>query len=231
MNYVYLYFCYFTFGYCLSFPGVATQFIMIDVLHFSPVEMTMAMGIISSPWTMKPLFGFLSDKYEIFDWGRRRPYIACGGLCAAFMYVYIEHFMASKQLFTMALTFISVSVCVADVCADSITVEHVKNEDIKGKLQSNCWISRAFGTLIGAFFGGSSVQHIWGYCGFSISEYLPCDHVRYDLASTEALRQRVGQFVTCIVRQHHPTDVTCVYFLLYEYLTRLWHIVFILFEN
>jgi len=173
MNYVYLYFCYFTFGYCLSFPGVATQFIMIDVLHFSPVEMTMAMGIISSPWTMKPLFGFLSDKYEIFDWGRRRPYIAFGGLTAAFMYVYIEHFMASKQMFTFALAFVSANVCFADVCADSITVEHVKNEDIKGKLQSNCWISRAFGTLIGAFFGGAAYNTFGGIVVFQLVSISP----------------------------------------------------------
>ena len=173
MNYFYLYFCYFTFGYCLSFPGVATQFTMIDGLHFTPVEMTMAMGIISSPWTIKPLFGLISDKFEIFDWGRRRPYISFAGLIAAFIYVHIEHFMRSKQLFTAALVFVSASVCFSDVCADSITVEYVKEEDTKGKLQSNCWIARALGTLIGAFFGGVAYNHLGGTTVFQLVSLSP----------------------------------------------------------
>lgn len=157
----------------MSFPGVATQFTMIDTLHFSPVEMTISMGIVSSPWTLKPIFGFISDKFEIFNWGRRRPYIAFSGLVGAFMYTQMKHYMTSKTGFITALTVISACICIADVCADSITVEHVKMEHIKGNLQSSCWIARASGTLLGALFGGLAYNQLGAVAVFQIVAIMP----------------------------------------------------------
>ena len=127
---------------------------MIDHLRFTPVAMTMSIGIMSAPWCVKPLYGFISDKYAVFDWGRRRPYISMSGLLAAFVYVYMHLFIQDKTWFVVALTFISGQLCISDVCADSITVELVKRETIKGDTQTKCWTARALGTLAGALLSG-----------------------------------------------------------------------------
>jgi predicted MFS family arabinose efflux permease len=173
MRLLYLYICYFTFGWSFSFGAVAMQFVMINTLKFTPVELTMSYGILSAPWTMKPLYGMVSDKFEVFDWGRRRPYISITGLIAACMYVHVNHFMASKTYFIAALTFISANLCFADVCADSITVDIVKDEAVEGRTQSYCWIFRSSGTLLGAFFGGMAYKALGATAVFQIVAVMP----------------------------------------------------------
>lgn len=173
MQLIYLYICYFTFGWSFSFVAVAMQFIMINDLKFTPVEMTMSYGLLSAPWTIKPLYGMISDKFEIFDWGRRRPYIFITGLIAACMYVHVNHFMVSKTYFICALTFVSSNLCFADVCADSITVDIVKDEPVEGRTQSNCWTFRAFGTLLGSLFGGVAYKTLGATAVFQITSVMP----------------------------------------------------------
>lgn len=149
-----LYFCYFTFGIAMSFPGISTQFTMIEKLHFSPSHMTYAYGFIALPWCLKPLYGFITDTVPIVDWGKRRPYICGAGLLSSFLYVYIPHYMHNGKEFTLALTLTSLCICFADVCADSILVSLEKKETIKGQHQTSCWTFRALGTACGAFLGG-----------------------------------------------------------------------------
>ena len=150
----YLYFCYFTFGWSLSFSSVATQFIMMDLLDMTPAEMSLSIAIISFPWCLKPTYGFISDNYHVFNLGRRRPYIAYGGYMTAFLYVFMKEAIKSKYSLVVVLTLISLHICIADVCADSILVEYSNKMKSKGSIQTNCWASRAFGTFIGCLFGG-----------------------------------------------------------------------------
>ena len=133
----------------------------------------MAYGIISSPWCIKPLYGYISDKYVIFDWGRRRPYISIVAYLATCMYVFIPYFIDSKVRFIIALTFISGLICFSDVCADSITVELVKMENVKGSTQTACWTARAFGTLMGSLFSGIVYSNVGAISVFRLSGIFP----------------------------------------------------------
>lgn len=173
MKLFYLYLCYFTFGWCLSFCGIATQFTMMDNLGFTPVEMSLSFGIISSPWCIKPLYGFISDKYAIFEYGRRRPYISMTSYLATVLYVFMNLFIKDKIWFVVALTCISSLICFSDVCSDSITVELVKTETVKGRTQSNCWIARATGTLIGSISSGIMYTTIGAIGVFRLSAIFP----------------------------------------------------------
>jgi len=87
---------------------------MIDKLHYTPVEMTMAYGVISSPWCIKPLYGYISDRYTIFNWGRRRPYISYSCYMACVVSVFMNFFIHSKIWFLIAMTYISASICFAE---------------------------------------------------------------------------------------------------------------------
>ena len=157
----------------MSFSGIAVQFTMIEDLQFGPVEMGYSMVLISFPWCLKPLYGLISDSFPIFDWGNRRPYISFFLFLAAFFYVFINEVIKSKRLFVIALMTISWTVCYADVCADSIMVTIAKKEKKKGNIQSICWGARAFGTLIGAVFGGISYTAIGGINVFRICAIMP----------------------------------------------------------
>lgn len=168
-----LYFCYFTFGFALAFPGIATQFTMIEDLHFHPSSMTYAYGFIALPWCLKPLYGFISDSFPVFDWGKRRPYIAASGLLASFFYVYIPHLISNPHHFTLMLMTISLCISFADVCADSILVEMEKKKKANGSVQTTCWSYRALGTAIGALFGGFAYKALGAVAVYRICALSP----------------------------------------------------------
>ena len=150
-------FCYFVFGFCLSFPAIATQFIFINKLKVSPVGMAYAYSLVSLPWTLKPLYGYISDRFSIFNWGKRRPYIFYAGLLCSYMYIILGKVISEFYSLLSSLIFISFLICFADVATDSITVELVKkfeDKESEGIIQSNNWIARALGTVSGSFLGG-----------------------------------------------------------------------------
>lgn len=136
----------------MSFPTVAIQFTIMSIS--SPVAAGIAYGAIAAPWCLKPLYGFMSDKYPVFDWGKRIPYISFACLMSSYLYITVYDFKDNFFVFILYLTLISMYICIMDVCADSITVFYAKNESSKGLIQSNTWISRGTGTLIGFIFGG-----------------------------------------------------------------------------
>ena len=152
MQNVFLYTIYFTIGFVMSFPTVAIQFTIMNIT--SPVNAGIAYGAIAIPWCFKPVYGFISDKYPFFDWGKRKPYISFACLMVAYLYIHLYDFKENFLIFVSCLVFISMYICIADVCADSITVEYAKREASKGLIQSNTWIARGSGTLIGFILGG-----------------------------------------------------------------------------
>jgi Na+/melibiose symporter-like transporter len=169
----YLAYCYFVIGFVVSFPAIATQFVFMEKISASPVEMTIAYGLIAIPWCIKPLYGYISDRYTMFDWGKRRPYIAYSGLIASYMYVIAGVHLNNMMNMVSILTITSMLICIVDVCADSITVELVRDEEHKGVIQSNNWIARASGTLCGAIFGGMAYQSYSADTVFKITAIVP----------------------------------------------------------
>lgn len=169
-------FCYYVFGFALSFPAIATQFIFITHLKVPPVTLALCYSLISLPWILKPFYGFISDKYNVVDLGRRRPYIAYSGLLASYMYLHLGQVVTRFYLLVSSLVLISFLICFADVCADSITVEMVKkgeNEKTKGIMQSNNWISRATGTVCGSFLGGMAFSVLQADTVYKLTAIFP----------------------------------------------------------
>ena len=191
----YLAYCYFTIGFVVSFPSIAIQFVFMEKLHSSPISMAMSYGIIAFPWCIKPIYGYISDKYTIFDWGKRRPYISFTGLLASYMYIIAGAHLDNIYSMVSILTVISLLICVADVCADSITVELVRNEKNKGVIQSNNWIARAFGTLVGAFFGGMAYNELNADAVFKITAIIPflMSVIIWQLPKSETNSDNIGK--------------------------------------
>ena len=169
----YLAYCYFVIGFVVSFPTIAIQFVFMEKISASPVEMTIAYGLIATPWCIKPLYGYISDRYTMFDWGKRRPYIAYAGLIASYMYIIAGVHLTNMVNMVTILTITSMLICIVDVCVDSITVELVRDETHKGVIQSNNWIARATGTLAGAVLGGIAYQAYSADTVFKITAIVP----------------------------------------------------------
>ena len=177
----------------LGLARLAQTFLLKEDLHMGPAEMSATMGILALPWSIKPLYGFLSDGFPIFGY-RRRSYLVLAGVVGFLSYstlawgsngsgttgsdVALDSMALTSTIVSLLLS--SASIALADVVADGIVVEKtrdaVNNGDdpaIAGGLQSLCWGSAAIGGLISAYFSGSLLETMSPRDVFGIASVLP----------------------------------------------------------
>lgn len=158
----------------LGLARLATSFFLKDELGLSPAEMSALLGIAVLPWTVKPLFGFLSDGLPLFGY-RRRPYLILSGVLGASAWVALGTVVHTGIAAAATITLISVSVALSDVIADSLVVERARTESNSdaGSLQSLCWAASALGGLITAYFSGSLLEQFSTHTVFLITAAFP----------------------------------------------------------
>ncbi|CAB9525633.1 biopterin transporter 1, chloroplastic [Seminavis robusta] len=166
----------------LGLARLAQTFLLKDELHLGPAELSALTGLFVLPWTIKPLYGFLSDGFPLFGY-KRRSYLVVAGLLGCASYTALGHdfggLLAPEQMIpaTVASLMIS-SGCIAfsDVVADGIVVQKTRDSDdpaLAGGLQSLCWSSAAFGGLLSAYYSGSLLQVMKPQDVFQITAILP----------------------------------------------------------
>ncbi|KAL3909733.1 MAG: hypothetical protein SGARI_002450, partial [Bacillariaceae sp.] len=140
----------------LGLARLAQTYLLKDELHLGPAELSALTGIFSLPWTIKPLYGFLSDGFPLFGY-RRRSYLILAGLTGCFSYSLvgnrfwglfdtIDHPEAVIPGTVAALVLSSACIAFSDVVADGIVVQKTRDSNypkIAGGLQSLCWGSAA----------------------------------------------------------------------------------------
>ena len=72
----------------LGIARLAQTFLLKDELHLGPAEMSGLMGVLALPWTIKPLYGFLSDGFPILGY-RRRSYLVLVGIVGFLSYSFL----------------------------------------------------------------------------------------------------------------------------------------------
>lgn len=167
----------------LGLARLAQTFLLKDELHLGPAELSALTGIFTLPWTIKPLYGFLSDGFPLFGY-RRRSYLVLAGLVGCFSYSAVGHDFwgllgENNVAYTVAALVVS-SACIAisDVVADGIVVQKTQesaetNPALAGGLQSLCWGSAAVGGLLSAYFSGSLLEVMKPQDVFALTAILP----------------------------------------------------------
>jgi len=146
-----LYFAYAVYGFTFAFISLSLQFQLVNVYKYSSADLAFAWSCVSMPWAFKPLYGFISDKTG------RRASVCIGSFMSALTLVYLPNF---GEYIVYGMTLASLCICYADVASDSIVVTYTKT---KGKaLQSTCWTSRSFGSMIGTGLSGMAYEYL-GY--------------------------------------------------------------------
>ena len=158
----------------LGLARLAVSFFLKDDLGLSPAQVAALMGIVSLPWMVKPLFGFISDGLPIFGY-RRRPYLFLSGLLGAASWVALATVVQSAWAATLAIALSSLSVAISDVIVDSLVVERARKESVggAGSLQSLCWGTSAIGGLLTAYLSGVLLEHLSTRSVFMITALFP----------------------------------------------------------
>ncbi|MEM9165221.1 MAG: MFS transporter, partial [Cyanobacteria bacterium P01_F01_bin.4] len=158
----------------LGLARLAVSFFLKDDLGLSPAEVAALTGIASLPWTIKPLFGFLSDGLPLFKY-RRRPYLILSGFMGTAAWLALATVVNTAWAATAMILLSSLSVAISDVIVDSLVVERARAESQgeAGTLQSLSWGASAFGGLLTAYLGGVLLEQTSTQVVFGVTATFP----------------------------------------------------------
>jgi len=152
--------------------GIATTFYFKDDLQLTIVQVQFLASISILPWSIKPIYGLVSDRAPVFGM-RRKPYLFIAGLLGALGYFSLATWVHSfRGAFTAVLIY-GVGFALADVIVDGIVAERSRNQKEAGKLQSICRASLLAGGLSVAYLSGVLVEAIGARNVFFITGTLP----------------------------------------------------------
>jgi len=165
---------YLLLGFNFAFPSVAMRYWMMDTVKVTPAQMSAIFGVVSIPWCLKPLFGFVSDSRPLLGY-RRKTYMIFASYLASFMWMVLPFCPHDEFLITLVMTMSSAGMCFADVMADSLLVMAAKNEseENRGSIQSWSWGLRFVGGLLASGTGSIAYEQL-GYAQvFLLNSMIP----------------------------------------------------------
>ncbi|OIT01847.1 putative folate-biopterin transporter 4 [Nicotiana attenuata] len=154
---------YFTQGF-RSFVWTAVSYQLKDNLKLSPSASQFVTSIAFFPWSIKPLYGILSDCFPIR--GRKRvPYLTLATLLSLLPWLILglSSFLRNTRIELMILlTVQNLGSAMADVVIDAMIAEAVRFEraSFAGDLQSISWLAMAFGGICGSLLGGYALLNL-----------------------------------------------------------------------
>ncbi|CAK9161349.1 unnamed protein product [Ilex paraguariensis] len=154
---------YFTQGF-RSFVWTAVSYQLKDNLKLSPSASQFVSSIAFFPWSIKPLYGILSDCIPIR--GRKRiPYLMIATLLSLFPWVLLGLTASSRNSKVQLMTLLSLQnlgSAMADVVIDAMIAEAVRFEraSFAGDLQSISWMAMALGGIGGSLLGGYALTNL-----------------------------------------------------------------------
>jgi len=166
---------YFIQGIVEPTAGLLTQPVQSQLSNWSlsASQIGEFMGIVAIPWSLKPLFGLLSD-FVPLGGRRRRPYLLLTTAGAAAAYVWLGFTWGSPagvDTSRWLLLAATAAVAFTDVAVDASAVEAGQPRGITGQLQSVQWGAMSAATIIGGSLAGYVAQHKllpWAFHGCAL---------------------------------------------------------------
>lgn len=157
-----------------TLPALATLYFLKDDLGVGPVGATSAIAIVNLPWTLKPIYGYLSDNYPIMGM-RRKPYVIGAMFVMSLMWTMMATAVNSEFAAIFCLIFANLGCAIANVSCEAITVELSSSLNYRqaATLQSFMWGSCAAGAFVGSAFGGFMLSTIGKRWMFAIMAVIP----------------------------------------------------------
>ncbi|PIA62346.1 hypothetical protein AQUCO_00200381v1 [Aquilegia coerulea] len=187
---------YFTQGF-RSFVWTAVSYQLKDKLKLSPSASQLLFSISFFPWSIKPLYGILSDCIPIK--GRKRiPYLVIATVLSLFPWLVLGSKASLRSSYgplTILLTAQNLGSAMADVVIDAMIAEAVRSERaaFAGDLQSLSWLGMALGGIFGSLLGGYALQNLQIDTIFLLFAVLPsiqllsCGLVEEDFSASKVL--------------------------------------------
>lgn len=151
---------YFTQGTILGYFASLNALYMLDNgLDMADVGIFSTIALI--PFIIKILFGILSDRYNLFGLGHRKPYIFIGLLVQFACLIAVANINPGKSYWVyVALAFLlQLGMAFYDTCTDGLALD-ITPESEKGILQGFMVGGRSVGVIVAASVAGFIAQHL-----------------------------------------------------------------------
>eukprot|EP01038_Epipyxis_sp_PR26KG_P012294 gene12294-16485_t len=157
---------YLAVGVVSSFISTPLNVYLVETLEAEP-QMQNTIAILQTlPWSLKLVFGFLSDAVPIYGM-HRKPYLTMGCLLYSAAFIVYALVRSDNIAWLSFCTFTgTLGLIELDVMADTMCVQRSKfePEDRKGQMQSSFYSIRFAGSLIGAILGAIICnKKTWGW--------------------------------------------------------------------
>ncbi|CAJ1964183.1 unnamed protein product [Sphenostylis stenocarpa] len=168
---------YFTQGF-RSFVWTSISYQLKDNLKLSPSASQFVFSVAFFPWSIKPLYGILSDCIPIK--GRKRvPYLVIATVLSLVPWLILglnSTLRNSTWHLMVLLTAQNLGSAMADVVVDAMIAEAVRFDraSFAGDLQSISWSSMALGGICGSLLGGYALSNLQIKAIFLLFCVLPC---------------------------------------------------------
>lgn len=149
---------YFAQGIAEPTEGLIAQPVrsLLSERNYSPRTVGYFAAAIAIPWSLKPLFGLLSDFVPLFGMRRKSYLLLSSGMASVTLlalYVF-PPVNSSLGWLVLGLLLPTVGVAMADVVIDALMVEHGQPLGITGKLQSIQWSAMYAAMIMTGWTGG-----------------------------------------------------------------------------
>ncbi|XP_062179336.1 probable folate-biopterin transporter 4 isoform X1 [Phragmites australis] len=156
-------FIYFIQGF-RSFVWTAVSYQMKDMMKLSPSTSQFLVSLAYFPWSIKPVYGILSDCIPIKQ-RKRIPYLIISSCLSLFPWLILglsETLRSSSNFLTALLIVQNLGSAMTDVVIDAMVAEAVRSAgpEFAGDLQSLSWSSMAVGGIFGSLLGGYALSNL-----------------------------------------------------------------------
>ncbi len=134
-------------------------------------QVTNATAALIIPWSIKPVYGLITDLFPL--WGlRRRSYLFLMTALAMCAYVAMA-FAPGQSTIIAALFVVSFGVAFGDVLVDAITVENGQRTGMLRRFQSVQWLWVSVAGILAAVVGGQLAERLDPRTAVTIAALLP----------------------------------------------------------
>ncbi|XP_052153412.1 probable folate-biopterin transporter 4 [Oryza glaberrima] len=160
-----------------SFVWTAVSYQMKDMMKLSPSTSQFLVLVAYFPWSIKPVYGILSDCIPIKQ-RKRTPYLIISSCLSLFPWLILgmsEPLRSSSNFLTALLIVQNLGSAMADVVIDAMIAEAVRSAgpEFAGDLQSLSWSSMAVGGIFGSLLGGYALSNLPIHVIYIIFSALP----------------------------------------------------------
>lgn len=140
----------------LGISGIALP-LFLRSLEWSVAEITTVTSVAALPWTVKILYGLVSDTIPLLGY-RRKSYLVVCSIISSIGWLSLVLFPAEKQWILVSLFLANLGFAATDVITDGLIVEH-STQVTSHIYQSIAWGSRSFGAIVSGVIGGWLAAH------------------------------------------------------------------------